>query len=59
MKSILDPSFRYTSSVETDLRTTFARSRRETCRDEDQPEPRFERGYDERRLQSSAFLREP
>ena len=29
MKSILDQSFRYTSSVETDLRKTFARIRRE------------------------------
>ena len=29
MKSILDPSFRYTNSVETDLRETFARVRRE------------------------------
>lgn len=29
MKSILDPSFRYTISVETDLRKTFARVRRE------------------------------
>lgn len=29
MKSILDPSFRYTNSVETDLRKTFARVRRE------------------------------
>ena len=29
MKSILDPSFHYTTSVETDLRTTFARVRRE------------------------------
>ena len=28
MKSILDPSFRYTKSVETDLRKTFARVRR-------------------------------
>jgi len=28
MKSILDPSFRYTSSVETDLRKTFAKVRR-------------------------------
>ena len=28
MKSILDPSFRYTSSVETDLRKTFAKIRR-------------------------------
>ena len=29
MKSILDPSFRYTSSAGTDLRKTFARVRRE------------------------------
>jgi len=29
MKSILDPSFRYTKSVETDLQKTFARVRRE------------------------------
>jgi hypothetical protein len=29
MKSILDPSFRYTNSVETNLRKTFARVRRE------------------------------
>jgi hypothetical protein len=29
MKSILDPSFRYSNSVETDLRKTFARVRRE------------------------------
>jgi hypothetical protein len=29
LKSILDPSFRYTKSVETDLRKTFARVRRE------------------------------
>ena len=29
MKSILDRSFRYTSSVVTDLRKTFARIRRE------------------------------
>lgn len=29
MRSILDPSFRYTKSVETDLRKTFARVRRE------------------------------
>ena len=28
MKSILDPSFRYTSSCDTDLRKTFARIRR-------------------------------
>lgn len=29
MKSILDPSFKYTSSAHTDLRKTFARVRRE------------------------------
>lgn len=29
MKSILDPTFKYTKSVETDLRKTFARVRRE------------------------------
>jgi hypothetical protein len=37
MKSILDPSFRYTNSVDTDLRKTFARIRREL--DEQQQEP--------------------
>jgi len=29
MKSILDPSFRYVKSTDTDLRKTFARVRRE------------------------------
>lgn len=29
MKSILDPSFRYTKSIDTDIRKTFARIRRE------------------------------
>ena len=29
MKSILDPTFRYTPSVHTDIRKTFARIRRE------------------------------
>lgn len=29
MKSLLDPSFRYTSAAETNLRRTFARIRRE------------------------------
>ena len=29
MKSILDPSFRYTKSFDTDLRKTFVRIRRE------------------------------
>ena len=32
MKSILDPQFHYTPSVETDLRKTFARIRREQRR---------------------------
>ena len=32
MKSILDPSFRYTPSASTDLRKTFARVRRELRR---------------------------
>ena len=32
MKSILDPSFRYTKSIDTDLRKTFARIRREQQR---------------------------
>jgi hypothetical protein len=32
MKSILDPTFRYTSSANTDLRKTFARVRREQRR---------------------------
>jgi len=32
MKSILDPSFRYTKSADTDLRKTFARVRREQLR---------------------------
>jgi hypothetical protein len=32
MKSILDRSFRYTNSVDTDLRKTFARIRREQRR---------------------------
>jgi len=32
MKSILDPTFNYTPSVNTDLRKTFARIRREQRR---------------------------
>lgn len=32
MKSILDPSFRYTASFDTDLRRTFARVRDEQRR---------------------------
>jgi hypothetical protein len=34
MKSILDPSFRYTPSVNTDLKKTFARIRRAQCRED-------------------------
>jgi hypothetical protein len=33
-KSILDPTFRYTSSANTDIRKTFARARREQRRAE-------------------------
>jgi hypothetical protein len=32
MKSILDPSFRYTASYDTDLRRTFARIRRDRAK---------------------------
>ena len=32
MKSILDPSFHYTPSTQTDLRKTFARVRREMAK---------------------------
>ncbi|MDQ2918113.1 MAG: hypothetical protein ABI316_01255 [Casimicrobiaceae bacterium] len=39
MKSILDPTFRYTSSANTDLRKTFARIRRESRR-QSQASPR-------------------
>jgi hypothetical protein len=33
MKSILDPSFRYTASFNTDLKRTFARIRRDRFND--------------------------
>jgi hypothetical protein len=36
MKSILDPSFQYTNSLETDLRKTFARVRREMRKEQQQ-----------------------
>lgn len=36
MKSILDPSFRYTKSVDTDLRKTFARIQREMRKQQQQ-----------------------
>ena len=32
MKSLLDPTFKYVPSIETDIRKTFARVRRETRR---------------------------
>ena len=34
MKSILDPTFRYTPAAETDLRKSFAKVRRELKRDQ-------------------------
>jgi hypothetical protein len=40
MKSILDRKFRYTPSVNTDLRKTFARVRREQHANERAVEPR-------------------
>jgi hypothetical protein len=39
LKSILDPSFRYTKSVETDLRKTFARVRRQLRKQQEAPQP--------------------
>jgi hypothetical protein len=33
VKSLLDPSFKYVPSVETDIRKTFARIRREARRE--------------------------
>lgn len=42
MKSILDPSFRYTKSVDTDLRKTFARIQREMRKQQQPSAPRAE-----------------
>lgn len=39
MKSILDPSFRYTKSTDTDLRKTFARVRRDLRRQQQEQSP--------------------
>lgn len=43
MKSILDPTFRYTPSIHTDLRKTFARIKREaraqTAQRDESPPP--------------------
>jgi hypothetical protein len=36
MKSILDPTFRYTKSVDTDLRKTFARIQRDLRKQQSQ-----------------------
>lgn len=38
MKSILDPSFKYTSSANTDIRKTFARARREMRKEKEAQE---------------------
>jgi hypothetical protein len=39
LKSILDPTFRYTKSVETDLRKTFAGVRRQLRKLQETPAP--------------------
>jgi hypothetical protein len=39
MKSILDPSFKYTRSVDTDIRKTFARLRLEQRRQQQARDP--------------------
>jgi hypothetical protein len=39
MKSILDPSFQYSPSFDTDLKRTFARIRRERRKDAEQAKP--------------------
>ena len=39
MKSILDPSFRYVPSAETDIRKTFNRVRRELAKSKPSPLP--------------------
>ena len=44
MKSLLDPTFKYVPSVETDIRKTFARIRRETRRDGPTATPAHDRG---------------
>jgi hypothetical protein len=48
MKRIFDPSFRYTSSYETDVRKTFERIRRE----QNLPNPPREAGQNVHRLES-------
>ena len=46
MKSLLDPTFRYVSSAETDIRKTFARVRREMRARERSPERGRERAVE-------------
>ena len=43
MKSLLDPTFKYIPSVETDIRKTFARVRREARRDASAVAPSHDR----------------
>ena len=44
MKSLLDPTFKYVPSVETDIRKTFDRVRREiSARDDDDDGPPLDR----------------
>jgi hypothetical protein len=52
MKSILDPSFRYTRSVETDLRKTFARIDA-SCGSSSKPVPYDQRATDTARYDAS------
>jgi hypothetical protein len=52
MKSILDPSFRYTASFNTDLKKTFARIRREHRKD-------TERAVQAPQMRSPTFRRLP
>jgi len=60
MKSILDPSFRYTNSVETDLRKTFAKIRRDLRQQErDRPEVELDARSHKPRLRSPACVPEP
>ncbi len=60
MKSILDPSFRYTNSVETDLRKTFAKIRRELrYQQQDRATVDVEATRGESRVHSPACVPEP
>lgn len=55
MKSILDPSFHYTSSVQTDVRKTFDRISRE-LRARDKTEPKSELGQSKVWLECNSEL---